>query len=131
MLKVLLCQESRVKLYERDSKRNNKKVLLTEEDHRCIINVYTLIIVQEVILLITIIKKWGNSLAIRIPKSFADEVNIEEDTKVDISVEGNRIIIEPILNPEKYELEDLLSKVKESNIHSEYFVDEPEGKEVW
>ena len=41
----------------------------------------------------TKIQKWGNSLALRIPKSFAEEVNLEEGASVDIKVEENKIII--------------------------------------
>lgn len=76
----------------------------------------------------TKIKKWGNSLAIRIPKSFADEISLEEETGVNISIEDTKIVIEPV---EEYKLEELLSRVNEENIHNEYFTDEPEGKEIW
>ncbi|MFW6006728.1 MAG: AbrB/MazE/SpoVT family DNA-binding domain-containing protein [Bacillota bacterium] len=78
--------------------------------------------------MITTIKKWGNSLAIRIPKSFATEVSLKEETKVNMSIEDNKIIIEPVV---EYNLDELLSKVNEDNIHNEYFTDGPEGKEIW
>jgi len=81
--------------------------------------------------LISEIKKWGNSLAIRIPKSFAKEIAVKEGSRVDISIDENKIVIEPAVKPEKYELKDLLSEVKESNIHKEYLKDSPHGKEIW
>ena len=81
--------------------------------------------------MITQIKKWGNSLAIRIPKSFAKEVEIKEGSRVDISIDEKKIVIEPAVKPEKYELKDLLAEVKESNIHKEYLKDSPCGKEIW
>lgn len=63
--------------------------------------------------------KVGNSLALRIPRSFADESNIEQGSLVDLSViEGKRIIV-PVSDPE-YTLEELLAGVTEENIHAEY-----------
>ncbi len=79
----------------------------------------------------TQIKKWGNSLAIRIPKSFAVETSVKEGTIVNITLEDNKIIIEPVAKPVEYKLEELLSKVNEDNIHDQYFDDGPEGKEIW
>ena len=81
--------------------------------------------------MISEIKKWGNSLAIRIPKSFAKEIAVKEGSRVDISIDENKIVIEPAVKPEKYELKDLLSEVKESNIHKEYLKYSPHGKEIW
>ncbi|MFW5787672.1 MAG: AbrB/MazE/SpoVT family DNA-binding domain-containing protein [Halanaerobiales bacterium] len=78
--------------------------------------------------MLTKIKKWGNSLAIRIPKSFAVDASLEEESSVNISMDGNKIIIEPVI---KYNLKELLSQVNEENIHDEYFTGTPEGKEIW
>ena len=41
--------------------------------------------------MITNVTKWGNSLAIRIPKPFADEIGIDQNSKVDIKIENNTI----------------------------------------
>ncbi len=81
--------------------------------------------------MITEVKKWGNSLALRIPISFAEDVMIEEGASVDISIKDKKIIIEPILAPEKYNLDTLLSKISETNKHNEYLMDEKKGKEIW
>lgn len=79
----------------------------------------------------TQIKKWGNSLAIRIPKSFAVDASLKEGTVVNISLDDNRIVIEPVVDAVEYNLEELLSEVNEDNLHKEYFVDKPKGKEIW
>ena len=42
------------------------------------------------------IKKWGNSLALRIPKSFALNANLKQNKLVDLSIDKERIIITPI-----------------------------------
>jgi len=80
----------------------------------------------------TYIKKWGNSLALRIPKSLTDEINLKIDTPVTISVDksNHRILITRI-NEEQYSLENMLSKVSEENIHKEYESGKPVGKEIW
>ena len=78
----------------------------------------------------TKIKKWGNSLALRIPKSFALNANLRQDELVDISVDKERIIITPI-GEKKYSLDDLLAGVSEDNLHGEFDTGAPVGKEIW
>jgi len=72
--------------------------------------------------------KWGNSLALRIPKPLARECGIEENTHVDIRVEKNELIIMPVRK--KYSLEELLAGVTEENIHDEVSDGRPVGKEL-
>ena len=76
------------------------------------------------------IKKWGNSLALRIPKSFALNANIRQDELVDISIDKERIIIIPI-GKKDYSLNDLLAGVSEDNLHGEFDTGDPVGKEIW
>ncbi len=78
----------------------------------------------------TQIQKWGNSLALRIPKSFATESSIEEGSLVDMSIIEGRLIIEPISEP-TYTLEELLAGITKENIHAEVDTGIPTGKEVW
>ncbi len=53
-----------------------------------------------------IIKRWGNSLAVRIPKSFADQANIENGSTVDLALEKDQLVISAI--PSEYDLDSLL-----------------------
>ena len=76
------------------------------------------------------IQKWGNSLALRIPKSFATHSNIEQGSVVDLSLDNGRMIVEPAKEQE-YSLEDLLARVTKNNLHSEVDFGLPVGKEVW
>lgn len=78
----------------------------------------------------TQIKKWGNSLALRIPKSFALNANLRQDELVDLSIEKERIIITPI-GEKEYSLDELLECVTESNLHGEFDTGAPVGKEIW
>lgn len=77
----------------------------------------------------TKISKWGNSVALRIPKSFAQQVNLQEGTPVDLKIEKDQLVISP--QKQKPDLKSLLSEVNEDNLHEEIDFGEPEGKEVW
>lgn len=76
------------------------------------------------------VQKRGNSLALRIPKSFATETSIKVGSTVNLSLHDGKLVIEPLL-PKTYDFKDLLSRVKESNIHKETFSDAPAGRELW
>jgi antitoxin MazE len=39
------------------------------------------------------ISKWGNSLGVRVPKDVAAKLGLTEGSRVDISVEGDRLVI--------------------------------------
>ena len=74
------------------------------------------------------IKKWGNSLAIRIPKKQADELGLREDSEVSIERNNDKLVI----SPKNKKLKDMLKKVTEKNKHSAQFPDDKsKGKEVW
>ena len=68
--------------------------------------------------MVTKILKWGNSLGLRIPKSFAKDLEIEPNAEVDISVEDGRLIVRPLREP-TYDLETLLAGVTKDNRHEE------------
>ena len=76
----------------------------------------------------TRIQKWGNSLALRIPKSFAVEAGIEEDSSVELSLDKGKLIIISSQKP-KFTLKQLLSQVNKANLHHEIETGPPEGKD--
>ena len=78
----------------------------------------------------TKIKKWGNSLALRIPKSFALNAKLRQNELVDLSIDKDKIIITPI-GEKEYSLDELLEGVSESNLHGEFDTGVPVGKEIW
>lgn len=78
--------------------------------------------------MVTRILKWGNSLGLRIPKSFAKELDIEPNSEVDITVRDGQLIIRPLPRP-AYALEKLLSEVTKDNLHEEIDFGEPTGRE--
>ena len=76
------------------------------------------------------IQKWGNSLALRIPKALAIEANVESGSTVDLSLSNGELKIKPIEDRE-YTLEELLSGITAENIHDEVSTGVPQGKESW
>ena len=78
----------------------------------------------------TKIKKWGNSLALRIPKLLALDVNLKQNELVNLSIDKGSIIITPI-GEKEYLLEKLLKGVSKSNLHGEFDTGAPVGKEIW
>ncbi len=78
----------------------------------------------------TRIQKWGNSLGLRIPKSFAEEAGVEAGSEVDLSLEDGELVIRPKRVP-KYDLTVLLRRVTAENVHTEVESGQPVGREVW
>lgn len=76
------------------------------------------------------IQKWGNSLALRIPKPVAEDVQLSEGKRVEMSKIDGRLVVDPRPKP-KYRLEALLKKVTRSNRHEVVEFGEPVGREVW
>lgn len=73
-------------------------------------------------------QKWGNSLAVRLPKNVAEECGITADSAVEVLRENNSIIIRPV--KKKFSLETLLAQVTAENLHSEVLTGKPRGKEL-
>lgn len=78
----------------------------------------------------TRIQKWGNSLAVRIPKSFAVEAQLAEETLVELSLVEGKLIVQP-LKQRQPTLDELLRGVTDENLHAEWDSGPAVGKEVW
>lgn len=78
----------------------------------------------------TRIQKWGNSLALRIPKAFADEAGIQKETSVEISLTDGKVVITP-LNKPKPTLKQLLEQITTENVHHEIDTGAAMGDEAW
>lgn len=80
--------------------------------------------------MLTKIQKWGNSLALRIPKTFALDANLENDSTVEILLVDGKIVVKPISAPQ-WTLDELLAGINKNNLHQEVDSGEPVGNEVW
>ena len=78
----------------------------------------------------TMIQRWGNSLALRIPKTFAEEMSVREGDEVEMNVARGRLVVAP-RPPRNYHLADLVAKIRPGNRHQEVIVEGPQGGEVW
>lgn len=78
----------------------------------------------------TKIQRWGNSLAVRIPKPFAAEAGLDQQSEVDVSVVDGALVIKPCPEP-SWSLEELLARVTDENLHDEVDAGPPVGREIW
>lgn len=78
------------------------------------------------------LKKWGNSLACRIPGSLAKECGLTEQSPVEITSCDGKIVISRIVSGPVYSLEALVSKITPENKHDFADTDmgEPVGREL-
>ena len=78
----------------------------------------------------TTLKKWGNSVAVRIPASVLDATRLHLDEDVDVRAEKGRVIIEPIRR-KFYSLEDLIKGINALNLPKPIDFGPPAGREIW
>ena len=76
------------------------------------------------------VQKWGNSLALRIPKSFATEAGLHADSAVELSLVGGALVVQPI-KPQPLTLDQLLRGITDENLPGEWDTGPAIGKEVW
>ena len=67
----------------------------------------------------TRVQKWGNSLAVRIPKSFAEGMGIGNNAPVEMSLEEGALVIKPDRGL-AWSLDALLAEVTDENVHSDW-----------
>ena len=77
----------------------------------------------------TLLAKWGNSLALRIPKAVAAEVDVHDGDAVDVSVQNGVIVVRPAAP--RYSIDDLAAGITARNRHSETDWGAPAGNESW
>jgi antitoxin MazE len=75
------------------------------------------------------VQKWGNSLALRIPKPFAGDADVSEGAELDLVVSEGRLVATP-LRRRRPSLRQLLSRVTPSNLHGEVDAGPPVGREA-
>lgn len=78
----------------------------------------------------TRVQRWGNSLALRIPKPLADEVGLKDNSPVQLSLREKELVITPVVRP-ALSLDALLAQVTDANRHGETQTGAAVGGEVW
>ncbi len=78
----------------------------------------------------TRIQRWGNSLAVRIPKSFAAELQLDHDSEVDLTLVNGQLALVPVPAP-AVTLDELLKGITDQNLHHEVDTGPAIGQEAW
>jgi antitoxin MazE len=76
------------------------------------------------------VQKWGNSLALRIPKPLAEDAEVTEGTLLNLAVSEGKVVATRVEH-KKLSLRDLLAKVNKKNLHAEVDFGRPVGREIW
>jgi antitoxin MazE len=77
-----------------------------------------------------LVKKWGNSAAIRIPASVLADAKIKLDEPVEVREERGRIVIEP-LHSKVFAIRELIKGIRPDNLHEAIETGASRGREVW
>ena len=78
------------------------------------------------------VQRWGNSLAIRIPKAFANELDVTEGSDVDLSVREGSLVIQPSKRSrEKLDLAELIRQIPVDYVPEVIDWGPPVGEEIW
>lgn len=77
-----------------------------------------------------VIRKWGNSPAIRIASAAMKTASFSLEQRVTVQASKGRIVIEPAHDP-VYALDDLVAAITPKNVHDESDFGPPVGKESW
>jgi antitoxin MazE len=78
-------------------------------------------------------QKWGNSLALRVPKAFADEIGASDGRAAEMSVSNGKLVIEVTRRRRKrrYAIDELVADITPDNRHEEIGWGPPLGNEAW
>lgn len=79
-------------------------------------------------------RKWGNSLAVRIPKALANAVKARDGKRVELTVNGDTLVLRPVTRPKRkprYTLDELLAGMTRKNVPQEVDWGPPRGTEIW
>lgn len=78
---------------------------------------------------VQLVKKWGNSPAVRIPVAIMESAHLSLNQPVEVRAHNGRVIIEPAAP--SYDLETLLAGITPENRHHEVDSGAPQGKETF
>lgn len=75
------------------------------------------------------IARWGDSLAVRLPRRIAEQARLAEGMPVDLAVEDDQVVMRPGTGRPHYALDALLDRITPENLPDETFDDRPRGRE--
>ncbi len=75
------------------------------------------------------IVRWGNSMAVRLPKVILRDVGLQEGDTLLFGARDGAIVAKPV--KKRPSLKELLAKISPENVHEEVDWGKPRGREVW
>ena len=78
----------------------------------------------------TAVQRWGNSLALRIPRAYAAETRISEGSDVELTLKSGALVVRPITR-KRHSLSNLLKRVTRTNQHGSIDTGKAVGQETW
>lgn len=78
----------------------------------------------------TAVQRWGNSLAFRIPRTYAAETRIAEGSVVELTLKAGALIVRPVVR-RRHSLADLVGRITRANRHAAVATGRPRGQEIW
>ena len=79
----------------------------------------------------TTIRKWGNSLGLRIPREIAEDVGLSEGKEVMLEKRDGELTVRPLKKKRKITIDELVRRITPENLHKEIDWGKPQGKEIW
>ena len=73
--------------------------------------------------------KWGNSIALRIPKGLAEELQVFDGKAADIQIRNGSLVVTPVDVEPSYDIDALVALIKPENVHGEIDTGSPVGNE--
>ena len=78
-----------------------------------------------------VVKKWGNSAAVRIPSAVLQTARLALEQPVDVRAEDGRVVIEPISRIHRYNIRNLVRRITRQNCHAPVDFGKARGREAW
>ncbi len=78
----------------------------------------------------TAVQRWGNSLALRIPRTYAVETRIAEGSEVELTMKSGALVVRPIVR-RKHSLAALVKRITPGNRHDSISTGHAVGQEIW
>jgi antitoxin MazE len=78
------------------------------------------------------IRRWGNSVAVRIPAAFARSLGLAQDSLAELAMSKDSLVLTPVRKPgARPKLSSLLDRITPGNVHGETDTGRPSGRESW
>lgn len=78
----------------------------------------------------TAVQRWGNSLALRIPRAYASETRITEGSEVELTLKSGTLVVRPVMR-KRHSLAALVKRITPANRHDSISTGRAAGQEVW